>query len=142
MSWRDELQFWPRPPIPEISGIIRSAARSFTTCCAASSRRATRSKRPGRGREMPENQSIREEFMDPDRLKGKNILITGAARGMGEANAEALPRRAPMSASAIWMATPQGRSRCHQRRRKRQGDRGENGRHQARRQRRGRRRDG
>jgi NAD(P)-dependent dehydrogenase (short-subunit alcohol dehydrogenase family) len=25
--------------------------------------------------------------MDPTRLKGKNILITGAARGMGEANA-------------------------------------------------------
>jgi multiple sugar transport system substrate-binding protein len=22
MSWRDELQFWPRPPIPEISEII------------------------------------------------------------------------------------------------------------------------
>jgi multiple sugar transport system substrate-binding protein len=22
MSWRDELQFWPRPPIPRISGII------------------------------------------------------------------------------------------------------------------------
>jgi meso-butanediol dehydrogenase/(S,S)-butanediol dehydrogenase/diacetyl reductase len=27
--------------------------------------------------------------MDPNRLKGKNILITGAARGMGEANAKA-----------------------------------------------------
>jgi NAD(P)-dependent dehydrogenase (short-subunit alcohol dehydrogenase family) len=26
--------------------------------------------------------------MDPNRLSGKNILITGAARGMGEANAE------------------------------------------------------
>ena len=26
--------------------------------------------------------------MDPNRLKGKNILITGAARGMGQANAE------------------------------------------------------
>jgi len=25
--------------------------------------------------------------MDPNRLEGKNILITGAARGMGEANA-------------------------------------------------------
>lgn len=23
MSWRDELQFWPRPPIPQISDIIR-----------------------------------------------------------------------------------------------------------------------
>lgn len=23
MSWRDELQFWPRPPVPEISHIIR-----------------------------------------------------------------------------------------------------------------------
>ena len=27
--------------------------------------------------------------MDPNRLNGKNILITGAARGMGAANAEA-----------------------------------------------------
>ncbi len=27
--------------------------------------------------------------MDPNRLKGKNILITGAARGMGAANAVA-----------------------------------------------------
>src|SRR6056297_3944757 len=27
--------------------------------------------------------------MDPNRLKGKNILITGPARGMGAANAEA-----------------------------------------------------
>jgi NAD(P)-dependent dehydrogenase (short-subunit alcohol dehydrogenase family) len=27
--------------------------------------------------------------MDPNRLKGKNILITGAGRGMGAANAEA-----------------------------------------------------
>ena len=26
--------------------------------------------------------------MDPNRLKGKNTLITGAARGMGQANAE------------------------------------------------------
>lgn len=26
--------------------------------------------------------------MDPNRLKGKNILITGAAQGMGAANAE------------------------------------------------------
>lgn len=23
MSWRDELQFWPRPPVPEIGGIIQ-----------------------------------------------------------------------------------------------------------------------
>jgi multiple sugar transport system substrate-binding protein len=23
MSWRDELQFWPRPPIPQISEIVR-----------------------------------------------------------------------------------------------------------------------
>jgi hypothetical protein len=23
MSWRDELQFWPRPPIPEIGKIIQ-----------------------------------------------------------------------------------------------------------------------
>jgi hypothetical protein len=44
---------------------------------------------PGRAEEMLENQSTREEDMDPNRLKGKNILITGAARGMGAANAEA-----------------------------------------------------
>ena len=43
--------------------------------------------------------------MDPNRLKGKNILITGAARGMGAANAEALPRRAPMSVLAISIST-------------------------------------
>nr|WP_245605380.1 SDR family oxidoreductase [Roseibacterium elongatum] len=35
------------------------------------------------------DQSNREETMDPNRLKGKHILITGAARGMGAANAEA-----------------------------------------------------
>jgi multiple sugar transport system substrate-binding protein len=23
MSWRDELQFWPRPPVPEIGKIIQ-----------------------------------------------------------------------------------------------------------------------
>jgi NAD(P)-dependent dehydrogenase (short-subunit alcohol dehydrogenase family) len=43
--------------------------------------------------------------MDPNRLKGKNILITGAARGMGAANAQASPSRAPMSAWAIWIST-------------------------------------
>jgi NAD(P)-dependent dehydrogenase (short-subunit alcohol dehydrogenase family) len=31
--------------------------------------------------------------MDPNRLKGKNILITGAARGMGAANAEPSPQQ-------------------------------------------------
>jgi NAD(P)-dependent dehydrogenase (short-subunit alcohol dehydrogenase family) len=30
--------------------------------------------------------------MDPQRLKGKNILITGRGRGMGAANAEAFAR--------------------------------------------------
>jgi len=25
MSWRDELQFWPRPPIPQISDIIQAS---------------------------------------------------------------------------------------------------------------------
>lgn len=29
MSWRDELQFWPRPPIPEISQIIRICGEEF-----------------------------------------------------------------------------------------------------------------
>ena len=29
MSWRDELQFWPRPPIPEISSIIRICGEEF-----------------------------------------------------------------------------------------------------------------
>ncbi|MBT8418550.1 MAG: sugar ABC transporter substrate-binding protein, partial [Silicimonas sp.] len=29
MSWRDELQFWPRPPIPEISGIIQICGEEF-----------------------------------------------------------------------------------------------------------------
>ena len=31
--------------------------------------------------------------MDPNRLKGKNILITGAARGMGAANAESFAKQ-------------------------------------------------
>jgi len=29
MSWRDELQFWPRPPIPEIAHIIRICGEEF-----------------------------------------------------------------------------------------------------------------
>ena len=29
MSWRDELQFWPRPPIPEIGGIIQICGEEF-----------------------------------------------------------------------------------------------------------------
>ncbi len=29
MSWRDELQFWPRPPIPAISDIIRICGEEF-----------------------------------------------------------------------------------------------------------------
>ena len=29
MSWRDELQFWPRPPIPEIGGIINICGEEF-----------------------------------------------------------------------------------------------------------------
>ncbi len=29
MSWRDELQFWPRPPIPEIGGIIQACGEEF-----------------------------------------------------------------------------------------------------------------
>lgn len=29
MSWRDELQFWPRPPVPQISEIIRICGEEF-----------------------------------------------------------------------------------------------------------------
>lgn len=29
MSWRDELQYWPRPPIPEISGLIQICGEEF-----------------------------------------------------------------------------------------------------------------
>lgn len=29
MSWRDELQFWPRPPVPEIGGIIQICGEEF-----------------------------------------------------------------------------------------------------------------
>ncbi|QFT62595.1 putative ABC transporter-binding protein precursor [Roseivivax sp. THAF30] len=29
MSWRDELQFWPRPPVPEINEIIRICGEEF-----------------------------------------------------------------------------------------------------------------
>ena len=29
MSWRDELQFWPRPPVPEISQIINICGQEF-----------------------------------------------------------------------------------------------------------------
>ncbi|SHJ66759.1 carbohydrate ABC transporter substrate-binding protein, CUT1 family (TC 3.A.1.1.-) [Palleronia salina] len=29
MSWRDELQFWPRPPVPEISGIFQICGEEF-----------------------------------------------------------------------------------------------------------------
>jgi multiple sugar transport system substrate-binding protein len=29
MSWRDELQFWPRPPVPEICGLIQICGEEF-----------------------------------------------------------------------------------------------------------------
>nr|WP_235971068.1 extracellular solute-binding protein [Palleronia pontilimi] len=29
MSWRDELQFWPRPPVPEIGGIVQICGEEF-----------------------------------------------------------------------------------------------------------------
>lgn len=29
MSWRDELQFWPRPPVPEIADIIQICGEEF-----------------------------------------------------------------------------------------------------------------
>jgi multiple sugar transport system substrate-binding protein len=34
MSWRDELRFWPRPPIPQISEIISICGQKCATCCA------------------------------------------------------------------------------------------------------------
>jgi NADP-dependent 3-hydroxy acid dehydrogenase YdfG len=44
--------------------------------------------------------------MDPNRLKGKNILITGAAAAWAPPMPRPSPRRAPMSASATWISTP------------------------------------
>jgi multiple sugar transport system substrate-binding protein len=29
MSWRDELQFWPRPPVPEIAGLVQICGEEF-----------------------------------------------------------------------------------------------------------------
>ena len=29
MSWRDELQYWPRPPVPEICDIIQICGEEF-----------------------------------------------------------------------------------------------------------------
>ena len=29
MSWRDELQFWPRPPIPQIAALIQICGEEF-----------------------------------------------------------------------------------------------------------------
>jgi multiple sugar transport system substrate-binding protein len=29
MSWRDELQFWPRPPVPQVSELIRICGEEF-----------------------------------------------------------------------------------------------------------------
>ena len=29
MSWRDELQFWPRPPVPQVSDLIRICGEEF-----------------------------------------------------------------------------------------------------------------
>jgi multiple sugar transport system substrate-binding protein len=101
MSWRDELQFWPRPPIPQISGIIDLCGKSFTTCCAGRDAARALDRTQAAAERHSENQSIREEDMDPDRLKGKNILITGAAprhgrrqcRGLCRAGGQCLPRR-------------------------------------------------
>ena len=49
MSWRDELQFWPRPPVPKSAVSSRSAVRNSTTCCAGSDPRARpcERRRPG-----------------------------------------------------------------------------------------------
>ena len=61
------------------------------------SRHAPRHRRPrgrararsgSRGRNTIKDSDLGRNFMDTERLKGKNILITGAARGMGAANAE------------------------------------------------------
>jgi multiple sugar transport system substrate-binding protein len=29
MSWRDELQFWPRPPVPEFTGLVQICGEEF-----------------------------------------------------------------------------------------------------------------
>lgn len=29
MAWRDELQFWPRPPVPEIAGLVQICGEEF-----------------------------------------------------------------------------------------------------------------
>ena len=29
MSWRDELQFWPRPPVPEFAGLVKICGEEF-----------------------------------------------------------------------------------------------------------------
>jgi multiple sugar transport system substrate-binding protein len=29
MSWRDELQFWPRPPVPQIAGLFQICGEEF-----------------------------------------------------------------------------------------------------------------
>jgi multiple sugar transport system substrate-binding protein len=45
MSWRDELQFWPRPPVPQICGII-DLRRGIP-------RHAARGRDPARGLDRP-----------------------------------------------------------------------------------------
>jgi multiple sugar transport system substrate-binding protein len=90
MSWRDELQFWPRPPMPEISEIIQICGEELHDMLRGivTPREALTAGPGARGRAENQPRKPREEDMDPNRLKGKNILITGAARGMGAANAE------------------------------------------------------
>ena len=29
MAWRDELQFWPRPPVPENAGLVQICGEEF-----------------------------------------------------------------------------------------------------------------
>jgi hypothetical protein len=89
MSWRDELQFWPRPPIPEIGDIIQICGEELHDMLRGIVIPPDRCAMPRSGRSKPCGKTRLEKWRKngPQSLKGKNILITGAARGMGAANA-------------------------------------------------------
>ena len=89
MSLRDELQYWPRPPIPEIAAIIEICGqeihdmlRGIITPRIALQRAQSRAEDA-----LKQSRMLRRTPWIPARLKGKNILITGAAQGMGAQNA-------------------------------------------------------